>query len=247
MKNPVRVISLTRSVTRREAFNQLNKHINFEYFDAIDGLEITKQMIVESQLFQDALPYTTGSYGAALSHLNLWERAIKENRVVTIAEDDAVFRFDFEEQYCRLINNLPPDWDIILWGWNFDFILSLNILPGVSPVVAAFNQNQLRVSVDNFQNLNVNTCAFRLDKCLGTPAYSISPIGAAKFKSHCFPVINFKLYFPLHNRWLPNTSLDYAMNRIYNSTNSYCCLPPLAITKNEHSISTIQGGSLLTD
>ena len=237
----INVISLERSVRRREVFSQLNGHIEFEYFNAVDGSAITRQMIESSKLFQDSLPYSSGAYGCALSHLALWDKAINEDCVVTVAEDDAVFRFDFVAQSSRIIHEMPSDWDIILWGWNFDSILSISVMPGVSPVVAVFNQDQFRVSVDNFQNLEQNACTFRLDKCLGMPAYSISPVGASKFKSLCFPLANFNLYFPLLNRSLPNKGIDIAMNRVYKTTNSYCSFPPLVITKNEHSHSTIHG------
>lgn len=33
-----------------------------------------------------------------MSHLNLWEEAIASSEVMTIAEDDSIFRLDFEEK-----------------------------------------------------------------------------------------------------------------------------------------------------
>jgi GR25 family glycosyltransferase involved in LPS biosynthesis len=52
---------------------------------------------------------------------------------LTIAEDDAVFRADFEHEANRVIASLSPDWDMILWGWNFDSILGLEFMKNVSP------------------------------------------------------------------------------------------------------------------
>lgn len=236
----IKVISLNRSIERRLNFRQINTQSNFIFIDAVDGLDLSAAEIEEKKLFQKNLPYTPGAYGCALSHLNLWEESITHNRVMTIAEDDAIFRLDFEEKNSQLIDTLPSNWDIVLWGWNFDSILSLNVMPNISPVVMLFNQDQMRASVDAFKASTDTPKLFRLDKCFGMPSYSISPSGARKFKSLCFPLENFNLFFPLLNRSLPNNGLDIAMNRIYSSTNSYACFPPLVITKNEHPISTIQ-------
>jgi len=240
MSNPIKVISLERSIDRRNAFREYNSHINFEFFDAVDGAKLTDEFFATSTLFEKELPYTVGAYGCVLSHLALWEEAIKLNKTLTVAEDDAIFRFDFEEQSFELINSLSPDWDIIVWGWNFDSILSLHIMPNISPAVVLFGQEQLRESIVNFQILQQKPSMFRLDKCFGTPAYSISPAGAKRFKALCFPVKNFKVYYPVINKELPNEGVDSAMNRIYRLTNSYCCFPPLAVTKNEHAFSTVQ-------
>ena len=67
----IRVISLKRSKKRREVFSSLNSHMNFDFYDAIDGSKMTRQMLKGTKLFQTGLPYTAGAYGAALSHLNL--------------------------------------------------------------------------------------------------------------------------------------------------------------------------------
>ncbi len=159
---------------------------------------------------------------------------------MTIAEDDAVFREDFHEKSQELIQTLPSNWDIILWGWNFDSILSLKEMPNISPSVMLFNQEQLRNSIPTFKKMGSPSYPLRLDKCFGTIAYSISLDGANKFKQMCFPLIPFDLHFPLLNRKLSNNGIDIAMNKIYSETHSFVSFPPLVVTKNIHEISTVQ-------
>jgi len=115
-------------------------------------------------------------------------------------------------------------------------------MPGVSQAVMLFDQEKMRASVASFQGMTAAPSLLRLDKCFGTPAYAISPSGARKFMRECFPLKNFQLHFPVLNRMLPNNGIDIAMNRIYNLANSFCALPPLAITRNDHAISLIQQG-----
>ncbi len=240
---PIKVISLDRSEARRNEFIEMNEGLNYEFISAIDGSTLDKKIIEDTNLFGLGLNYTSGAKGCALSHLNLWELAIAENQVLTIAEDDAIFREDFFEMANEVISLLSDGWDIIFWGWNFDSILSVDLLPNISKAVMVFDQAMLRNSIPNFRKIKTRCLPIRLDKCLGTPAYSISPAGAKKFKSMCFPLSPFTLEFPRLNGKLPNTGIDFAMNRIYSSTNSFVCLPPLAVTKNEHNISTVQSSS----
>ena len=115
-------------------------------------------------------------------------------------------------------------------------------MPEVSSTVMVFNQAAMRDAIGDFQAMRDVPSPLRLDKCFGTPAYSISPSGARKFMRDCFPLRNFQLHFPVLNRMLPNNGIDIAMNRIYSATNSYCALPPLAVTKNEHASSLIHEG-----
>jgi GR25 family glycosyltransferase involved in LPS biosynthesis len=90
------------------------------------------------------------AYGCALSHIRLWERCADSQETLTIAEDDAVFRADFEHEANRVIASLSPDWDMILWGWNFDSILGLEFMKNVSPAFMRFDQDQMRQGIDFF-------------------------------------------------------------------------------------------------
>jgi GR25 family glycosyltransferase involved in LPS biosynthesis len=236
----VKVISMARSRDRRASFSARNAHIRFSFFDAIDGAQLYHDLKHTPELFDPDLRYNAGAMGCAMSHLLLWQEAAAAEAAFTIVEDDAILRHDFHEQSAKILASLDPGWDMVVWAWNFDSILSLNIMPDVSPAVALFDQNRMRGANDQFQRMSATPAMLRLDKCFGTPAYTISPQGARKFLSKCLPLKNFELYFPVLNRMLPNNGIDIAMNRMYSETATYCSLPPLAITNNEHATSTIQ-------
>jgi GR25 family glycosyltransferase involved in LPS biosynthesis len=244
MQNKIQVINLERSLERRNEFIKINAGLNYEFVSGVDGKLLSEGEIKNNQNFIPPLPFPSlGAYGAALSHLQLWELAISNNTALTIAEDDAIFRADFHSKSLEVINQLPADWDIVLWGWNFDSILSITAMPDISPSVVLFNQDALRNNVGLFRDVKSQPYPFRLDKCFGIPAYTISPKGASVFKSMCFPMKNFELFFPVLNRKIPNTGIDVAMNKIYATANSYVSFPPLVVTKNEHASSTIQQSS----
>jgi glycosyl transferase family 25 len=234
------VINLKRSKSRREIFIENNPSVDFTFFDAIDGAELNQSWLKKSNLFAPDLVYTKGAYGCALSHLSLWNLAIEKDQIITIIEDDAILRNDFEVKKKQYITNIKRDWDIVLWGWNFDHVLSLNVMPNISPIMMLFNQEQMRTSINVFKNENYESLLYPLDKTFGIPAYSINPRGARLFKENCFPLQPFDLEFPLMDRKIKNNGIDIAMNRIYSISNSYVCFPPIVITKNEHEISTVQ-------
>jgi len=236
----IKVINLKRSTSRKEQFIKNNPNINYSFFEGVDGSTLSKKFLAGSELFDQNLAYTKGAYGAALSHLSLWEEAINTNHAITVIEDDVILRADFESEHNKMIDSISGDWDIVLWGWNFDHILSVNVMPDISPVIMIFNQQQLRNSVPNFYNSKSSSSLLSLDKCFGIPAYTISAKGAGKFKEYCFPLLPFEIEFPLMTNKMQNNGIDIAMNSLYPSLNAYACFPPLAITKNEHNSSTIQ-------
>jgi GR25 family glycosyltransferase involved in LPS biosynthesis len=240
---PVKVISLERSVERRAEFRHHNSHLDYEFFNAVDGLALAPETVAGCGLFQAGLPYQTGAYGAALSHYSLWREAIRTGRPLTVAEDDAIFRLDFAQAHAALLSGLAPDWDIVLWGWNLDSILAIELLPGVSTTMY-FDYVQLLEKIDEFRRGASRSRLFRLDKCFGLPAYSISPEGARKLTSQCFPLANFTLSVPLIGN-VPNFGLDVATSRIYGALNSFVSFPLLAMTRNDRLASTIQNSPYL--
>jgi GR25 family glycosyltransferase involved in LPS biosynthesis len=237
---PVRVISLVRSAERRKAFSRRNAHLDFEFVDAVDGCTSSLAGLNAGGLFEPGLRYSAGAYGAALSHLAQWDAIIASGQSRTVAEDDAVFRQDFHQQQERALESLTPGWDIVLWGWNFDSILSVSPMAGMSPMVLLSDQQQLRGALDQFQAVTAPPQLLRLDRCFGLPCYAMSVAGARKFKAACFPVRNFSIRFPLFDQTIPNFGIDIATNRVYSTASAYVSLPPLVATANDRSISTVQ-------
>jgi glycosyl transferase, family 25 len=237
----IRVISLERTPERRHRFAQFHAGLAFEFFDAIDGLRVQSGELDLRTLVEPGLRYTPGALGCALSHLALWNMAIRTRSVVTVVEDDAVLRGDFAAKSAEVIARLPPGWDIVLWGWNFDSMLSLLAMPGISSCVMVFDQAQLRRSVSAFQASRNDITLYRLDKCFGMCAYSISPAGARKYRSLCFPLRDLEVRFPLLKTVQPNSGIDVALNHVYPGTNAFVSFPPLAVTANQNATSTTLG------
>ena len=78
--NPVKVISLTRSVERRTQFAELNAHVDFEFFDAVEGSPVMSRLDSFPELFEPGLRYNAGAIGCAISHLTLWQEAAETDR-----------------------------------------------------------------------------------------------------------------------------------------------------------------------
>lgn len=238
---PVQVISLERSPERRAEFVRRNPRLAFEFFNAVDGAALSPEAVAASGLFQPELDYTVGAYGVALSHHALWEECIRRGEALTVAEDDAVFREDFAQAQERFLAGLLPGWDFVLWGWNFDSILQVRVLPGV-PAVMGFDPEAMRKAINGFPFTTATPQAFRLDHAFGLPAYSISPAGAKKFKARCFPLADFTRALPLIPDPVRNRGIDVALNDIYAGADCHVSFPPLVATKNDQTTSTIQNG-----
>ena len=238
----IRVINLDRSKDRLLTFETLNRHLNLKFlrFPAVDGKDAERGPLVDRGIITADLCYSDGALGCALSHLALWDLAIAQDQSLTICEDDAIFNRGFEGAAESLIKALPGDWHMILWGWNFDSVLLFDMIPGVSPCLGVFNQARMRMGIDAYQSASLMPRPFRLVRAFGTVGYTISPMGARALKQHCLPLRNLEVFFPGLERMLPNSGIDIMLNDAYPRINACVSFPPLIITRNLHSISTVQ-------
>jgi glycosyl transferase, family 25 len=237
----IHFINLDRTPDRCREFLARNKHLeHVSRFAAIDGNDLDSEALVREGTISRGIRqiYSRGNLGLALSHIALWRKAIESGEITTVCEDDAIFNHGFLHAAERVMSKLPPDWDLVLWGWNFDSVLLMDILPGVSPCLVACDQEQMRIGVFQFQNQSLSPQPIRLLQAFGTVCYSISPKGARAFQNLCFPIPELEVFFPALNRTLPNFDISVMMSNAYPRTNSFVSFPPVVITKNEHDRST---------
>ena len=246
----VHYINLERSADRLAEFKNVNSHLrDLVRFPAVEGQRVdiaamANQGIVSEDILSS---YPVGALGGALSHLALWDLTIASGQDFTICEDDAVFNKQFEVHAEQVIRTLPAGWDLVLWGWNFDSVLSVDVLPGVAKSHVLFEQ----ISLDTiaFRNLLLSPRAFKLNWAWGIPCYTISPTGAQTLKRMLLPLRPMSIPRPdgsLERKFLV-TGIDGAMNGLYRQISAFAAFPPLVLTKNELTRSTIQpGGSAAT-
>jgi GR25 family glycosyltransferase involved in LPS biosynthesis len=235
------VVNLDRSEDRLREFRRVNSHMpGIQRFSAVDGATIDRGALVDANTISAELRYTNGALGCALSHIFFWEAAMAEKEEITVCEDDAIFHHRFLELAPRLIASLPSDWGLVMWGWNFDSILWLDLMPGISPCLATFDQDQMRKAADDYQRQNLSPFLFPLLRSYGTVCYTVSPTGAKRLLENGLPLRPFTLPFPTINPQFPNNGIDIVMNSLYSSIHAYVSFPPLVITKNDHGVSTVR-------
>ena len=238
----IHVINLDRCPDRMLAFEKLNGHLqpNLLRFPAVDGATVARGALADRGTITADLGYGDGALGNALSHLALWDLSIETNRAFTVCEDDAIFNRGFGPAAESLINLLPSDWHVILWGWNFDSVVLFDMLPGVSPCLSIFDQDRMRMGVEAFQSASLTPRPFRLFNAFGIAGYAVSPLGAQVMKQRCLPLRNRDVPIPGLGRAVPNRALDVVLNDVYPRVNAYVSFPPLIITRNFHTNSTVQ-------
>jgi glycosyl transferase family 25 len=253
LENPVlhvHLLNLDRSPERLAEFCDLNRYLtSVSRFPATDGRSLDLDSLARQGVAtRDILSmFTIGALGNAVSNLALWDLAITNDQVVTMCEDDSIFNFGFETVADELMKRLPDDWDIVYWGYNFDMFACFDMLPGVSPCVATFNQDQMRAGITAFQKQTISPQTFRVIWAFGPCCYSISARGAKILKNkilplrpQVIPLPEAKGIPPFSPAWR-TVGLDNCINAVHREINSYVCFPPLVVSKNEPGKSTIQG------
>ncbi len=239
---PVYVISLERSPERLATFLARNAHLeNVERARAVDGEMIDRNDLLARGVIAPGLGYSQARLGCAMSHACLWQIVAAGDAPVTIAEDDAIFRHDFAGTASRLLAGLPADWDLVLWGWNFNSVLALDLIPGVSSAVVIGDIAALRQNVARFQASLLPVSLFRLLRAHGMPGYSLSPAGARKLIRLCLPLRPLDVQFPVVGPLTRNDGIDIAMSAALPRMQAFVGLPPLVASENRPETSTIQG------
>jgi len=238
----IQLINLDRSPDRLATFQAVNEHVmpHVTRFSAVDGENVERAALVERGIITSDLGYNDGALGNALSHIALWDMAIKEDRSLTICEDDAILNLSFCPAAENLLQELPPDWHLIRWGWNFDGILWFDMIPGVSGCISWFDQDSLRKGIDAFRSAKLRSRSYRFYQAFGTVCYSVSRVGAQLLRQRCLPLRNTNVYIPGLKASVPNSWFDIALNGVYGHLNCFVSFPPLVVTTNDHGISTVR-------
>lgn len=163
------IISLNSATSK---INYLKKNnINVKLFAGIDGKRVSDTVINEYFYKYKHLP--KGTIGCALSHMKLWELAIKNNNDMTLVfEEDIVLSENFNYNYLqKCIKNTPDDFDILYLGSP----------TGYDPVFPFYDIMSL-LYIKSFYKPNekINDYVEKIYFPLGSHAYIISLKGAKK-------------------------------------------------------------------
>ena len=239
----IHLINLDRSADRLRDFNAVNAHLGqVVRFPAVDGKTLDVPNLVQRGVVERGIDafYSLGALGNALSHLLLWELAVRQNTPITICEDDAIFNHNFRPISERLVGGIPADWDIVMWGWNYDSPLEVR-MPGLTTGVLLCDYEGVRVRTNEFQSYPLSPTLLPLRQAFGLACYSISPNGARKLRNFCVPIREMSI--PCRGAKggvVPNIGLDLMMSAAFRHLEAFVSVTPLVISTNEWSKSTVR-------
>lgn len=233
----VHVLNLPRRLDRRETFLKWNsqEQLQIKWIEAVDGQQLQfADMVREGIVLDKATHFTAGHIGCGLSHKLMWERAVRENQPLIICEDDAILRGDFVSEATRGMEQLPPQWDFLLFGYNFDSVLDVELIPHLE-LRSQFSKRVFTTSElsDFVANRQPSVC-LPMNNGFGFHAYAVSPKGAKQLIELCFPMAGISVGVPALNSIItPAPSIDIIANAHYRRLHAYCMVPPLTISPHD--------------
>jgi GR25 family glycosyltransferase involved in LPS biosynthesis len=235
------VISLKRTPDRLQTFLAHNAkcEIAFQLFEAIDGTQIDTADIEGRIVAKNAMGYTRGIIGNAMSHLALWRRCAEQGKYYVVFEDDAVARSDIKARLLAAIGQLAP-WHVVLLGYNTDAALEVSIAPGISFGGGFSVKHPTAKHLSDFANSTNAVALHRLNLAMGLCCYVISPSGAHILAQSCFPMDNRPVHYASTGHKFRAYGLDSIMATIYPKLSAYVSIAPLAMTANDHHTSTVK-------
>jgi glycosyl transferase family 25 len=239
------LINLDRSTDRLREFTAVNDFLGpVHRFPAVDGAALSIPNLVERKLVEPGIRtfYTQGALGNAFSHLVLWERVASQPDSITVCEDDAIFHRDFRATSERLLAGIPADWDIVMWGWNYDSPLEVR-MPGLTTAVLLCDYAGVQLRTTEFQSYPLSPVLLPLRQAFGLACYSISPSGAQKLRSFCLPIraMSIPCRGAKGGGVVPNIGIDLMMSAAFRHMNAFVSMTPLVLSTNEWNRSTVRG------
>jgi hypothetical protein len=235
---PLRLINLDRCAERLRSFGEWNAHLGeIERVSATDGAALHRSELVRSGYITGDFRGGPGTLGCAMSHIRLWETAARDNRPLTILEDDVIVSHHFDRAAWRVMSDLPPDWDLVKWGWTPNLGGWVDI-GGARVRLQGDGQPQSQDDADfrSFQAGASAAAPVRMLHSLGLFAYSISAAGARAALRFCLPL---------------GGGLDEIVAAAYPRMHAYLCMPSLVLHSYRDESVRMQldraGGALRSD
>lgn len=227
-------ISLPSDPIRYKNFLYYNRHVpGITLFPGINGKDFLRKHGRQKDLIAKTCKWKAGQLGCGLSHASLWMNAVKTSNVTTIFEDDAHLCRNFEHESHKILEQLPADFDVILWGANPGTYYTFGIVPGTAKCHAYLDKSDVWSSLDNFCNRRISTNFFPLNQAFGTLGYTVSPKGAKKLIEHCLPFDSIPVFsLSTQNHYIAD-GIDGVLNRFYSSMKAFITSPPLALVKDD--------------
>jgi glycosyl transferase family 25 len=160
------VINLDKNKDRWDTILKTSKkaNINISRFPAIYGKTLSKDDKKIKKYFKKNNTLTNGQIGCALSHIEIWNDAIKNNyKTILIFEDDAEIPENFWDKYNKVIKELPFKWDMLLLGgvklggrkYSKNLLIPDNRSGNWGTHAMLINVKFLKKIIDNIKNIDI--------------------------------------------------------------------------------------------
>lgn len=232
-----KVIHLDRSLSREKQFKLWNSHLDFDFFSATDGTHIDADSDSDFIKREDYHLFPKGALGSSHSWYRILREIVKGTENVVVFEDDAITHREFDKHLESI--ELPEDFDMIYLSYNTDAILITEPYPGQQLMHISKKPHPSKEMVSDFQHAKIYPGLQKLHTACGVSAVLVSPAGAKKTLSLCYPLE--KQYFNLLKD-VPCITIDcFICKHMQNGLlDNYILLPSISLTTNhkEESLNT---------
>jgi GR25 family glycosyltransferase involved in LPS biosynthesis len=256
----VYLINMDKDTERLEKVTKECKkfNINFERFCGVDPLKISKKELNKyvSKTCQNICP--NGIIGCGISHMKIYEDALKNNyKNILVLEDDVYFDDELYEELNKAMTELPEDYDILYLGcfgicdkeqvYNMDLNLLFHLYTNF---------------LSKFKSTCKNECEKKLNnkyKYIHIPEFPLSAHGLIISNKGCRKLLNLieKLNYHIdttialksnelniyitkkrliYQTWNDSKNSSMSSNYLLNNNNNNSNIPPYSYIFNSYVI-----------
>lgn len=233
------IINLESSVARRARIIQsMPRNLSWQIFPAISGQSIGETYSIGEHRFAKTDLLTHNEFACKMSHLSLLHQVVTSGLSgAVILEDDVLILEGFDVALANLVEQVPPDFDIVYLSCNSNMHANVD-WPGLGNINLVFNH------LHGLDRSPENPLLFRLHRAWGSPAYLVSQTGAKKIIQYVSEPVSNEFDYPtglgpIHRYRFPTEAIDLMLVSNLNRLNAYLTLPFLASPNLDPSDSAI--------
>ena len=240
----VHYINLARRPDRNKAFlAQLPPGISVERKTALDGRTLDVAAYEhQGWVSPQHERRTRGTLANAITHLLLWQDCKAAEVPYTICEDDALLNRNFAHEAYEILDSIEDDWDIITWGYNFNCINHLCLLPGVKNILIHTSKENWSGWLAAFKSTDYDALPYRLLAQWNTFCYTINNLSVDRLMAAVLPLRDELIPVPGLASQVHLDALDTMLSVLYHKFRSWSVLPPLAIVPHDKADSDVGWG-----
>lgn len=226
----LRVISKADAETLRKFRKRNPAADNLEVVPSFDVLALDRSYMVENGLLDVNIRASDDQVAEIFSHVIQWSQCVADGVPRTIFSDKSSIPDNFEELANALLQTLPEDWDLIVWGVDYNGLMIVKMPSQMGDCILKCDDHPSTGPTGPLGERKTPALLLKLSAIEGMSGYTVSPRGAS-ILMNSLPIREYSYRSKLAGREMRGVSLSTLFSSLieHGAMAAHVSFPPLVV------------------